>query len=101
MGQIFFYVFNALHRPSKQADCILCKGERLPPPKRFGTPGYDTIMNMRRFGSGVLESEEYPLIVITPRSTLTGVVVSVRACSIAQIDLFKDYLYKIGILDAI
>ena len=49
---------------------------------------------------GIPDSEapvmEYPFIAITPRSTLTGVVVPVRVSSMSQLDLFKNYSYSIG-----
>ena len=52
---------------------------------------------MERFQSWSLGNVEYPFITITPRSTLTGVVVSVRVSSIDQIELF-NYLLKIIII---
>ena len=45
--------------------------------------------------------EEHPFIAITPWSTLTQSDVPVRVPSMGQIDLFKNYLYSIEILDAI
>ena len=44
---------------------------------------------------------EYLSIVITPRFTLTGRLVPVKAQSMGQIDLSENYSYPIGILDTI
>ena len=38
---------------------------------------------------------------ITPRSTLTRMMVPIRILTRGQIDLFSNYLYQIGILDTI
>ena len=52
--------------------------------------------------SGDLKSVEYTFIAIIPRPSLTlRVVTSVKIPSVDKIDLFKDYLYVIGILDII
>ena len=53
------------------------------------------------FETPVLGSAEYPFIAITFRSTLAWSSHIYKVLSLDQIDLFKTYLYLIGILDAI
>ena len=52
-------------------------------------PGYDTKQSDGEapVNGGALENVEYPFIAITPRSTLTGVVVPDRVPSIDRIEL--------------
>ena len=47
-----------------------------------------------------LGSMKYPFIAILPDPLVSRVVAPVRVPSMGQIELFKSYLYSIGILDA-
>ena len=66
-------------------DCILGREVRPPPALKRRCPGYDT--KVHHVEVGIL------FIAIAPKSTLPGVVVPVRVPSMAEIDLFKNYLY--------
>ena len=91
-GYIFYELLNWNIQLAELRICWLysCSGVRLPPEKK-GSVLSMTLNCIWWFGSssGALGSVEYIFISITPRPTLTGVVVLVSVPWMGQIDLFK------------
>ena len=70
------------------ADCILCTGGRIPPPRV--NPGYDTKLHLE-IGK-VWSTPSLPLL---PGPLWLGVEVPVRVLSVSWIGLFENHLYSI------